>query len=63
MPSQDITLWSAAVLVLFKHVYKFFDKNRWCNNSKSNYKNPRIELPKRGVNLDYTLSNSYNGGD
>ena len=32
-------------------------------NLKSNQKNPRIELPKIGVNLNYTLSNNYNGAD
>ena len=38
-------------------------KSWWLNNLKSNQKNPRIELLKIRVNLNYTLSNSYNGAD
>ena len=37
----------------FKHIYKFFYKSQYRNNLKSNQKNPRNELPKRGVNLNY----------
>ena len=37
----------------FKHIYNFFDKSQYRNNLKSNQKNPRTELPKRGVNLNY----------
>lgn len=33
-------------------------KSQWHNNLKSDQKNPRLELPERGVN---TLSNRYNG--
>ena len=51
------------VPVSFKYVYNFFDKTWWCNNLKSNLKSPRIELPKRGVGLNYTLLNRYNDAD
>ena len=39
----------------------FFSKNWCCSNLKSNQKNPRTELPKRGVNL--VLSSKYNSAD
>ena len=33
------------------------------NDLKSNLKNPKFEFSKRGVNLNYNLSNRYNGAD
>ena len=44
----------------FKHVYNFFNENEWRSNLKSNWKNTRNELPKRGVHLNYILSNRCN---
>ena len=46
----------------FKHVYNFLIKSKR-KSLKSNSIILRIELPKRGVNLNYTLSNRYNGAD
>ena len=40
------------------------NKSWWSNNSnssKSYWENPRTELPKRAVNLNYTLLNRFNG--
>ena len=46
----------------FKHVYNFLIKSKR-KSLKSNSIILRIELPKRRVNLNYTLSNRYNGAD
>ena len=46
----------------FKHVYNFLIKSKR-KSLKSYSIIPRTELPKRGVNLNYTLSNRYNGAD
>ena len=71
MSSQDITLFLYPLIssrrnlvsASFKQVYYFLYKSRCRNNLKSYQKNLRMELHKTGVNLNYTLSNRYNGPD
>ena len=50
------------VSALFKLVYNL-KKFRWRKNLKSALKNPRIEFTKERINLNYILSNRYNGAD
>ena len=71
MSSQDITLMLYPVIssredlvsASFEHFYNFLNKNRGRKNLKSNWKNPRTELHKRGVKLNFTPSNRYDGTD
>ena len=60
--SRDQQLWRSSFSLIQTYL-QIFDKNRWCNNLKSNWKNPRIELTKGEVNLNYTLPNRHNGAD
>ena len=53
---KNLCIWTLHIVFVsasFKHIYNFFDKSQYRNNLKSNQKNPRTELPKRGVNLNY----------
>ena len=60
--SRDQQSWRSSFRLIQTYL-QIINKNRWRNNLKSNWKNPRIELPKGEVNINYTLSNRYNGAD
>ena len=47
--SPDQQSWSSSFSFI-QICLHFFNKSQLCNKLKSNWKDPRIELPKRGVN-------------